>query len=145
MLKGIPPLIGPELLGSLARMGHGDVLLVVDENYPAYAAGVPVHRLDGVGVERALEAVLTLLPLDTFIDAPVFRMHPVGESNVVTPLQDRVHRLIERIEGRDIEVAPVERTDFYARAQRSFAVLATGEHEPYGCFGMTKGVLEGHD
>ena len=145
MLKGIPPLISPPLLDSLARMGHGDVLLVVDENYPAYAAGVRVHRLDGIGVERAIEAVLALLPIDTFIDSPVFRMHPVGEPDVVTPVQDRVHRLIERIEGREITVAPVERTDFYDRARRSFAILATGEHEPYGCFGLTKGVLKGED
>ena len=62
MLKGIPPLISPPLLDSLARMGHGDVVLVVDENDPAYAAGVPVHRLDGIGVERAIEAVLALCP-----------------------------------------------------------------------------------
>ena len=145
MLKGVPPLIGPPLLDSLARMGHGDVLLVVDENYPAYAAGVPVHRVDGIGVERAIEAVLALLPIDTFVDAPVFRMHPVGEPDVVTAVQDRVHRLIERIEGRTIDVEPVERMDFYARARRSFAILATGEHEPYGCFGLTKGVLSGQD
>lgn len=145
MLKGLPPLIGPELLSSLARMGHGDVLLVVDENYPSYAAGVPVHRLDGVGVERAIEAVLTLMPLDTFIDAPVFRMHPVGDRDLVTPVQERVHRLIERLEGRTVEVEPVERMEFYARAQRSFAILATGEHQPYGCFGLTKGVLTGTD
>ncbi len=143
MLKGIPSLISPPLLDSLARMGHGDVLVVVDENYPAYAAGVPVHRLDGVGVERAIEAVLALLPIDTFVDSPVFRMHPVGESDVVTPVQARVHRLLERIEGREIKVAPVERMDFYERARRSFAILATGEHEPYGCFGLTKGVLKG--
>lgn len=145
MLKGVPPLVGPELLASLARMGHGDVLLVVDDNYPAYAAGVPVHRLDGVGVERAIGAVLALLPLDTFVAAPVFRMHPVGDRDAVTPVQQRVHRLVESIEGRDIEVEPVERLEFYARAQRSFAVLATGEHEPYGCFGLVKGVLAGHD
>ena len=145
MLKGIPPLISPPLLDSLARMGHGDVLLVVDENYPAYAAGVPVHRLDGVGVERAIEAVQALLPIDTFVDSPVFRMHPVGEPDVVTPVQNRVHRLIERWRAARSRVAPVERMDFYARARRSFAILATGEHEPYGCIGLTKGVLKGAD
>lgn len=145
MLKGIPPIVGPELLASLARMGHGDVLLVVDENYPAYAAGVPVHRLDGVGVERAIEAVLTLLPLDTFVENPVFRMHPVGDRDAVTPVQERVHRLVERLEARPIGMEPVERMDFYARARESFAILATGEHQPYGCFGLTKGVLEGRD
>jgi L-fucose mutarotase/ribose pyranase (RbsD/FucU family) len=69
MLKGIHPLIGPDLLATLGRMGHGDLLLVVDRNYPAYAARVPVHRMDGVGVPPAMEALLTLLPVDDLIDA----------------------------------------------------------------------------
>jgi L-fucose mutarotase len=99
MLKGVHPLIGPQLLATLARMGHGDLLLVVDRNYPAYAAAVPVHRIDGVGAVAAIEAVLTLLPIDDFIDAPMLRMGPVENPAETTPVQTEAHMLVERVRG----------------------------------------------
>ena len=112
MLKGVHPLIGPELLATLARMGHGDLLLVVDRNYPAYAAAVPVHRMDGVGAVAAIEAILTLLPIDDFIDTPMLRMGPVDHPAETTPIQDEARALVERVEGRSIEVEMLERSDF---------------------------------
>ena len=141
MLKGVHPQIGPELLAALARMGHGDLLLVVDRNYPAYAAGVPVHRADGVGAVAAVEAILTLLPVDDFSDTPMFRMGPVDNPAEVTPVQDEVHATVERAEGRGIGVETLERHAFYARAHGAAAIVATGEDQPYGCFGLVKGVV----
>ena len=141
MLKGIHPLIGPDLLATLGRMGHGDLLLVVDRNYPAYAARVPVHRMDGVGVLAAMEALLTLLPVDDFIDAPMLRMGPVDNLAHVTPLQREIHALVERVEGRAIEVETLDRTAFYGRAREAAAIVATGEAQPYGCFGLVMGVV----
>ncbi|GAB3616121.1 RbsD/FucU family protein [Okibacterium endophyticum] len=141
MLKGIPSLIGPELLASLARMGHGDELVVVDRNYPAYAAGVPVHRIDGSDTLDAMEAILSLLPVDDFVEQPVYRMRPVDGGGEPTELQERVAALVERVEGRPIGVEPVERFAFYRRAAGASAVVATGESLPYGCFGLIKGVV----
>lgn len=141
MLKELHPLIGPDLLATLARMGHGDLLLVVDRNYPAYAAGVPVHRIDGVGALAAMEALLTLVPVDDFVEAPMSRMGPVDNIAQVTPLQQEVHALVERIEGRAIQMETLDRAAFYGRARDAFAIVATGERQPYGCFGLVMGVV----
>lgn len=141
MLKGIYPLIGPELLATLARMGHGDLLLVVDRNYRAYAWAVPVHRMDGVGAVAAIEAILTLLPIDDFIDAPMLRMGPVDNPGETTPIQNEARALVVRIEDRSIEVEMLERGAFYQRARQAAAIVATGERQPYGCFGFVKAIM----
>lgn len=141
MLKNVPALIGPELLGSLARMGHGDTVLVVDNNYPAYAAGVPVHRLDGVAAPAAVEAILALLPLDDFVRQPMFHME-AADGNL-TAVQEEVIEAARRIEGRGIDSESVERFAFYERAPQAFAIVATGETRPWGCFGLQKGVIRG--
>ena len=139
MLKGVPALTGPDLLATLARMGHGDVLIVADGNFPAYAQGPGVHHLDGHDSVTAIEAILTLLPLDRTLDAPVFRMHPRPDE--ITPVQAAVHQLCERVEGGPLGCEPVERFDFYRRAAAAFAIVVTGERQPYCCFGLTKGVI----
>jgi L-fucose mutarotase len=141
VLKGIHPLLGPELLADLARMGHGDLLLLVDRNYPAYAARVPVHRLDGTDSVTALEALLSVYPVDDFTDAPMLRMGPVDDPAAVTPVQREVHDLVQRVEGRDIGCAVLERFAFYEHARQAAAVVVTGETRPYGCFGLVKGVV----
>jgi L-fucose mutarotase len=143
MLKGVHPLIGPELLATLARMGHGDLLLVVDRNYPAYAAAVPVHRMDGVGAVAAIEAILTLVPIDDFIDAPMLRMGPVDNPVEIPPIQNEARAVVERVEGHSIEVEMLERGAFYERARKAAAIVVTGEAQPYGCFGFVKGVVRG--
>ena len=141
MLKSVPALIGPELLASLARMGHGDTILVVDNNYPAYAAGVPVHRLDGISAPAAVEAILTLLPLDDFVTHPMFHMEAADGGGELTPVQQEVVAVAGRVERRDIQSEPVERFEFYKRASGAFAIVATGETRPWGCFGLQKGVI----
>lgn len=141
MLKRVPAIIGPELLHSLASMGHGDVLMVVDRNYPAYAAGRPVHRLDGVGVEAAIDAITQLFPIDDFVEHPAYRMHPDPSTGDLLEVHERVATILNRAEGRTVGFPPVERFEFYRRATTAFALVATSESAPYCCFGLTKGVV----
>jgi L-fucose mutarotase len=140
VLKGVHPLIGPDLLLTLAGMGHGDVLIVADCNFPAYAQGPRVHHLDGHDSVTTIEAILTLLPLDRSLESPLFRMHPL-DPDEITPVQAAVQQLCGRVEGRPIRMEPVERFAFYGRAANSFAIVMTGDREPYCCFGLVKGVI----
>ncbi|CAN5826704.1 RbsD/FucU family protein [soil metagenome] len=141
MLNGIDPILGPELLYTLARMGHGDELAVVDRNYPAYSSGRDVHRLDGVNAVEAGRAILSLVPLDTFIDAPVEYMQVVGDPAARVVIHDEFGRMVNTACGRDVTMAPIERFAFYERTRHVTALVATGEDRPYGCFIITKGVL----
>ncbi len=139
MLKGVDPLLGPELLYALARMGHGDRLAVVDTNYPAYAAGAEVVRLDGIDSTTAIGAITSVLPLDRFVAAPLgYMIGAPGEAP-----REVARAAIEAAstaEGREIAAEPVDRLDFYEEARSVRLVVATGESRPYGCFLLTKGV-----
>jgi len=141
MLRGIDPLIGPELLYTLASMGHADELVIVDRNFPAMSHHRRVHRLDGVDSVRAIEAVLSLMPLDTFIEHPLRCMQiperPLGTNEV----QRAALSVARSATGRELALTAVERNAFYSLTESAFAVLATGEDRPYGCFILTKGVL----
>jgi L-fucose mutarotase len=141
MLKGIDPLLHPELLCALGLMGHGDVLAVVDRNYPAVSTGQRVARLDGADVIDALRAILTVFPVDTFIDPPMYRMAPVDDPASLPPVQKETQQLVEEAEGRQVGMGALERTAFYERCRSAFAVVATTEARPYGCFLLTKGVV----
>lgn len=141
MLKGIDPVLTPELLHVLASMGHGDELVLVDRNFPAVSVGRRVVRLDGCDLPRAVRAVLTLFPVDTFVDEPVAAMAMVDTPDVVPDVQRDVFVLVEAAEGRAVGVERVERFAFYERARRAFAVVTTTEARPYGCVVLTKGVV----
>ena len=142
MLKGIDPLISPDLLGVLARMGHGDSLAVVDANFPATSVGRrTVHgstlRMDAP-VPRAVEAILSLMPLDTFDGAAAFRMEVVGDPDTLPPVASEVAALIE---AGGFAMAAIERHAFYEAARACYAVLQTPESRLYGCFILRKGVI----
>jgi L-fucose mutarotase len=141
MLIGIPPVMTPELLYALAAMGHGDQIAVVDRNYPAAAAGREVIRLAGAGLVEAVDAICSLLPLDTFVAEPVARMLPVGDSQQMPGIQLDILALIKSRYSREVGVEGIERLAFYERARNCFAVVATSEQQPYGCFILTKGVI----
>lgn len=141
MLKGIDPLIGPELLYTLAGMGHGDQLAIVDRNFPAMSTNPRVHRLDGVDVASAMQAVLSLVPLDSFVPSPIECMEIIGRPGVINDVQEEVLLIASTSFGREIEMARLERSQFYARTSEASAVLVTGEGRPFGCFIITKGVL----
>ena len=141
MLKGIDPLLHPDLLHALRAMGHGDELAIVDANFPAASMGRRVIRLDGASATRALETVLSVLPLDDFVDAPCARMEVVGDSDAVPEICREFQAIVDRIEGRRIELAQLERFAFYARTREAFAVLQTGETRLYGNLLVKKGVV----
>ncbi|ABY38431.1 RbsD/FucU family protein [Brucella suis] len=138
MLKNINPLLTGSLLAILADMGHGDDLVIVDANYPAQAAGVPVLDFPGIGATQVAEAVLSLLPLDDFVDRPAAVMQAPNEMPAIFKEFEAV---IEKAEGRKIPVEPIERFAFYDRARGAFAIIRTGEKRLYGNIIFKKGVI----
>lgn len=145
MLKGIDSTLNAELLYALMLMGHGDQLVLCDINHPAQtiAKQTTYGRLidvSGCGLTRAAEAVLTLFPLDTFIDAPMKRMQVVGDPEGQVPIFAAMQAVVDRSEGRPIMMEPLERFAFYEAAKKSFAIVRTSDPGPYGCFIFSKGV-----
>jgi L-fucose mutarotase len=141
MLKGLDPLLSPDLLHVLAQMGHGDEIALVDRNFPAVATARRLVRLDGCDLPAAARAVLSVLPLDTFVEQPIAAMQVVDNPDAVPEVQQEVFSLARSIEARDIAVERIERFAFYARARQAFAVVATSEARPYGCVIFIKGVI----
>lgn len=138
MLKGIDPVLGPDLLALLARMGHGDVLAVVDRNYPAYAAGAPVVDL-AVDLTTALRAICSLVPVDAFVEHPV--RHMLTDDGADGPALPDVRAVLDEAEGRPVGVAGIARQEFYPAARGAFAVVRTTDARPYACLLLAKGVL----
>src|SRR6185369_7082723 len=139
MLKGIDPAITAEILYVLMLMGHGDELVICDVNHPAAAiARQTTHGklidMAGCDIPGATRAILSLMPLDTFVEAPVIRMQVVGDPDGVVPIFADMQRTIDAAEGRAIQMSSLERFDFYAAAKRAFAIIRTSDPGPYGCF-----------
>ena len=141
MLKGIDPLLSGELLKLLDDMGHGDQLLLVDRNYPAASSGRPVVRMGPVDVERAAAAILSVFPLDGFVEHPLERMEVQDDASIVLPHQQSVLSLARGQHGGALDFGVVQRADFYERAKSAFAIVHTLEERPYGCFILQKGVV----
>jgi L-fucose mutarotase len=141
VLKGIPELIDPELLYVLASLGHGDELAIVDRNYPAASTGRRVLHLAGADVTTAAAAILQLVPVDTFVDEPVIRMEVVDDPEEVPEVQRAFLETVSRAADRDVRMGSLPRFDFYERVRGAFAVVATSEARPYGCFLLTTGVV----
>jgi L-fucose mutarotase len=141
VLKNIDPLLGPDLLRHLAAMGHGDVLALVDRNFPAESTARRLVSLPGVDVVTAARAILTIFPVDTFVEPAVLRMGPVDEEHTRLPVHAELEEVVAQAEGRPVEVAAVPRFDFYARSADAYVVVSTTESRPYGCFLLTKGVV----
>jgi L-fucose mutarotase len=139
MLKGIDPILIPDLIHALAKMGHGETVAVVDRNYPPHNAGAPVVHLAGVGAPAAVAAICSVMPLDTFVEAPLAAMEAVGEDERPA-VSAEVVAAAEAAEGRALGVQWLERFAFYAAAKSASLVVATGEARPYGCYLLTKGV-----
>ncbi|MDZ7812855.1 MAG: RbsD/FucU domain-containing protein [Ideonella sp.] len=147
MLKGISPLLTPHLLKALAEMGHGDELVLADANFTAASlarkAGCPVLHAPGATVEQLAQAVLALMPLDAAVEQPVAYMQvcawPEGQQSAQ---QRAVIQMLEREDhARAAQCAATERFAFYERARRAFAIVLTGELQPYGNFILKKGVI----
>lgn len=146
MLKLIPPLISPELLLTLAEMGHGDDLVIADRNFPAESVAASTVtgrciRLSNVDTTEAAREILKLYPLDSFVEAPVRRMGVVDDFSAVLDVHTDMQRVIDEAEGRPIRMETVERFAFYEAAAKAYAVVRTTEARPYGCFILKKGVI----
>ncbi|MBN3788104.1 RbsD/FucU domain-containing protein [Burkholderia sp. Ac-20353] len=146
MLKNLDPLLNADILHALRAMGHGDEVAICDANFPAesvarHTAVGRALRIDGADSARVVRAVLSVLPLDTFVDTPAWRMEVVGDPAALPPVQREVQREIDLAEARAVPLAGIDRFAFYARAQQAYAVIVTGELRGYGCFLFKKGVL----
>ena len=141
MLKGIPPLITPELMSILMRMGHGDDLVIADGNFPAETMGRRVVRVDGHSATEVLNAVLKFVPIDDFVDDPVKVMQPVDPTTPEPAIWQEFRQLLAEHETRPLELTRVERFEFYRQAQAAFAVVATGETAVYANVIVKKGVV----
>jgi L-fucose mutarotase len=148
MLKGIDPLLSADLLWILASMGHGDDLAIVDGNHPAETIARPTTsgrliRLPGIAIDRAVAAILSVLPVDDFQPEPLRRMQVVGNPAEIPAVQMDVQAVIDRALGKPSPMAGLERFAFYAAASNAFAVIQCGDPRPYGCFLVRKGVIAG--
>src|SRR3981081_1124875 len=131
MLKNLSPLHTPELLHTLASMGHGDDIVVVDAHFPAVSMAKRLIRLDGVSAPAALQACLQLIPLDTFVDDPALRMEVVHDPNEIPEVQQEFQNIIDQEEGKPVPLVKIERHAFYERARQSFAIIATRARQNY--------------
>jgi L-fucose mutarotase len=141
MLKNLSPLHTPELLHTLASMGHGDDLAIVDAHFPAVSMAKRLVRLDAADAPAVLEACLRLIPLDTFVGDPALRMEVVHDPNEIPEVQKEFQRVIDQEEGKHLPLAKIERYAFYERAKQAYAIVVTGELRPYGCVLIKKGVV----
>ncbi len=143
MLKNIDPLLNADVLRALRAMGHGDVLVMSDANFPSESTAEDtvygeLLRIDA-GAARAAEAILSVFPLDSFVDHPAQRMEVQGDPNEVPAVQREVQEVVKRHEGGEIE--GVERFRFYDMAKECYCVITTSEYRPWGCFMFKKGVV----
>lgn len=141
MLINIDPILNPDILHTLQSMGHGDTLILSDVNFPAYSNNSRVHRLDGVDIARAAKAILSVFPLDGFIPSPVQRMEIDGDPEKVNEVHQDMIDAVRTISGEEWKVTSIERNAFYEATRKAYAVIATTENRPYGCFILTKGVI----
>ena len=141
MLKTLSVLHTPELLHALASMGHGDEIAVVDRNFPAVSMAQRLVRLDGASLASAIDAVMQLLPLDTFVENPAMRMMQVHAPDQIPAVQQECQAIIDKHEGRPIPLAGIPREEFYERAKNAYAIVYTSESRAYGCILLKKGVI----
>ena len=145
MLKGIPKILSPELLKVLCEMGHSDRLVIADGNFPSESMGknAKVIRCDGHGVPELLEAILTVFPLDTYVETPVSLMQVMPGYNVETPIWDEYKEIISKHDERgEKAIGQTERFAFYEEAKTAYAIIATGESALYANIMLQKGVVK---
>ncbi|MER8410651.1 MULTISPECIES: RbsD/FucU family protein [unclassified Mesorhizobium] len=145
MLKGINPLLNADVLQALRAMGHGDDLIIADTNFPSDSVARQtalgrVLRIDA-SAAQVVKAVLSLYPLDTFVDDSAARMEIVGKPDEIPPVQSEAQKEVDKAEGKSWPMIAVERYAFYERAKQAYCVIQTGERRFYGCFAFRKGVV----
>ncbi len=144
MLKGIPPILSPELLKVLCEMGHSDRLVISDGNFPAESMGknAIVIRMDGHGVTEILDAILQVFPLDTYVEKPVNLMEVMPGDKVETPIWEDYKATVSKYDKRgEKAIGNIERFKFYEEAKTAYAIIATSEKALYANIMLQKGVI----
>ena len=139
MLKGISPILSPELLKILCEMGHGDEIVIGDGNFPAASNAKRLVRCDGLGVPEILDAILQVLPLDTYVESPVMLM-ATGAGEETPEIWRAYDEIVEKHNGKTV-ISQIERFDFYERARNAYAVVASSETAIYANVILKKGVV----
>lgn len=141
MLKGLDPLLSPGLLHALASMGHGDEIVVADAHFPGASVARCLIRMDGVDATRVIKAIASVMPLDTFVEAPAAGMQVVGDPKAIPEAVADFNRALDAAEGRKVRIEMIERHAFYERSRLAFAVVQTGELRTYANLILKKGVV----
>jgi L-fucose mutarotase len=146
MLKNFDNRLNADVIRVLRAMGHGDDLVIADTNFPSDAIARQtvtgkLLRMDNLTAAQAIEAILSVFPLDSFVDHAANRMGITGDEAKVLPVHTEVQKVVDKAEGRSAPLGIVERFDFYERAKKAYAVIVTGERRFYGCFILKKGVI----
>ena len=145
MLKNLDPLLNADVLHALRAMGHGDYLVLSDTNFPSDSVAKKtvlgkLLRIDA-SCPRAARAILSVMPLDSFVEHATYRMEVVGNPKDIQPVQKEVQAEIDKAEGKSWPMGSIERMAFYEHAKKAYCVITTAETRFYGCFIFTKGVI----
>lgn len=141
MLLGIKPCISPELLYTLARMGHGDEIVIVDAFYPSHSKNTTVIRCDGTSATEVLDGIMSLMNPDSYVDAPVVMMKPDNGDPLDPQVEADFRAAIDRYWPETAPITRMERQSFLTRSSKAFAIVQTGETRKYGNVILTKGVI----
>lgn len=141
MLRNLDPLLSPELLYALRAMGHGDDIVIADANFPGSSLGPDCIRADGSTASDLLGAVLSVMPLDTFVPDPALTMQVVGDPEAVPEAVADFQKIIDAQADNPAQIQGLDRFDFYQRAASAFAIIQTGERRLYGNIILKKGVI----
>ncbi|MTI02771.1 RbsD/FucU family protein [Roseibium sp. RKSG952] len=141
MLRNINPILSPDLLYTLRAMGHGDEIVIADANFPGSSSGPECIRADGSSASEILQAVLSVMPLDTFVPDPALTMQVVGDPDAIPDAVADFQRIIDATADTPAKIQGMERFAFYERATNAFAIVQTGERRLYGNIILKKGVI----
>ena len=146
MLRNFDNRLNADVIHALRAMGHGDDLVIADTNFPSDSVARQtvlgkLLRMDNLSAAEAIEAILSVMPLDSFVDHPASRMGITGKENEVLPVHAEVQKVVDKAEGKPLPLGVVSRFDFYDAARKSYCVIVTGETRFYGCFLLKKGVI----
>jgi len=142
MLINIDPILSPELLHALQSMGHGDKLILADANFPSASLAKKLIRLDGVNIPNAAKAILSVLPLDSFVDYPVERMEIDDNPDEINDVHQDLIDVLKISAGDKWKVGSIERFKFYEKAKQAYMIVSTTDARAFGCFIITKGVIK---
>lgn len=142
MLIGINPLLSPDLLSILRSMGHGDEIVIADANYPGFSTAKQLVRLDGISAPDVVAAILSVMPLDSFVDAPAISMEDASNPTTVPEIVREFQTIIDNVADCPRQIVQLERFAFYERAKSAFAIVQTGELKHFGNLIIKKGVVQ---